>query len=47
MRRWSSTGSHGHAVASLYGNHCFALMRDGQDPIAVTDGHGTWLHWLA
>ncbi|HEY6791644.1 MAG TPA: DUF2332 domain-containing protein, partial [Trebonia sp.] len=35
------------AVASAYGNHCFALMRDGCGPVAFTDGHGTWLHWLA
>jgi hypothetical protein len=27
--------------------HAFALMRDGQGPIAFTDGHGTWIHWLA
>jgi len=42
-----ATGSPGHAVASLYGNQCFALMRDGRGPLAFTDGHGTWLHWLA
>lgn len=35
------------AVASVYGNHCFALMRDGRGPVAFTDGHGAWLHWLA
>jgi hypothetical protein len=25
----------------------FVLARDGQTPIAFTDSHGTWLHWLA
>lgn len=25
----------------------FVLARDGQTPIAITDSHGTWLHWLA
>jgi hypothetical protein len=34
------------AAASLYGNHCFALMRDGRGPVAFTDGHGAWLDWL-
>jgi hypothetical protein len=24
----------------------FVLARDGQTPIAFTDSHGTWLHWL-
>jgi hypothetical protein len=24
----------------------FVLSRDGQTPLALTDGHGTWLHWL-
>ena len=35
------------AAASRYGDHCFALMRDGHGPVAFTDSHGTWLHWLA
>ena len=42
-----ATGWRGHAVASRYGNKCFALMRDGQGPLAFTDSHGAWLHWLA
>jgi hypothetical protein len=24
----------------------FVLVRDGQTPLALADGHGTWLHWL-
>jgi hypothetical protein len=24
----------------------FVLARDGQTPLAITDGHGTWLQWL-
>src|SRR6266567_4163452 len=24
----------------------FILARDGQTPLAFTDSHGTWLHWL-
>jgi hypothetical protein len=24
----------------------FVLVRDGQTPLALTDGHGTWLQWL-
>jgi len=24
----------------------FVLVRDGQTPLAITDGHGTWLQWL-
>jgi hypothetical protein len=24
----------------------FVLARDGRTPIALTDSHGTWLHWL-
>ncbi len=24
----------------------FVLGRDGQTPLALTDGHGTWLRWL-
>jgi hypothetical protein len=27
--------------------HGFILMKDGTEPIAVTDSHGTWLEWLA
>jgi hypothetical protein len=36
-------------AASLAGpspDGTFALTRDGGAPIALTDGHGTWLHWL-
>ncbi len=25
----------------------FVLARDGQRPLAFTDSHGTWLHWLS
>jgi hypothetical protein len=25
----------------------FVLVRDGRTPLAFTDGHGAWLHWLA
>jgi hypothetical protein len=25
----------------------FVLARDGHAPIALTDGHGTWLQWLS
>ncbi len=25
----------------------FVLSRDGQTPLAFTDSHGTWLHWLS
>jgi hypothetical protein len=39
--------SYPQAARSAYGNHCFALMRDGVGTVALTDGHGTWLHWLA
>ena len=24
----------------------FVLGRDGRTPLALTDGHGAWLHWL-
>ncbi len=24
----------------------FVLARDGRTPLALADGHGTWLHWL-
>jgi hypothetical protein len=33
----SADGCHGHD---------FLLVRDGTDPIAVTDAHGTWVEWL-
>jgi hypothetical protein len=26
--------------------HGFLLVRDGSEPIAVTDSHGTWVRWL-
>jgi hypothetical protein len=26
--------------------HGFVLVRDGTEPVAVTDSHGTWLEWL-
>jgi hypothetical protein len=35
-----------HPTASLYGRNCFALIQDGRDPVAMTDGHGAWVHWL-
>ena len=38
--------SHSQEARSAYGNHCFALMLDGLGTVALTDGHGTWLHWL-
>jgi hypothetical protein len=28
------------------GAHGFILVRDGTEPVAVTDSHGTWLEWL-
>ncbi len=34
------------AAASGYAG-CFVLIRDGRTPIALTDGHGAWLQWLA
>jgi hypothetical protein len=43
----SAAQDRARAAASRYGNHCFALMRDGQGPIAFTDSHGSWLHWLS
>jgi hypothetical protein len=27
--------------------HGFILVKDGREPLAVTDSHGTWLDWLA
>jgi hypothetical protein len=27
--------------------HGFILVKNGTEPIAVTDSHGTWLEWLA
>jgi hypothetical protein len=27
--------------------HSFLLVKNGTEPIAVTDSHGTWLEWLA
>ena len=27
--------------------HGFILVKDGTEPVAVTDSHGTWLEWLA
>jgi uncharacterized protein DUF2332 len=27
--------------------HGFILVKDGTEPIAVTESHGTWLEWLA
>jgi hypothetical protein len=35
-----------HANAAEHGNGCFVLVRDGHTPVAVTDGHGEWFHWL-
>jgi hypothetical protein len=26
--------------------HGFILVKDGTEPVAVTDSHGTWLEWL-
>jgi hypothetical protein len=34
------------ATESLYGSHCFTLIQDGRGPVALTDGHGEWVHWL-
>ena len=34
------------ASAVPWQNGCFALTRDGGAPVALTDGHGTWLQWL-
>ena len=25
----------------------FVLVAGGRSPLAITDSHGTWLHWLA
>jgi hypothetical protein len=33
--------------APVYDPSQFVLVEDGGSPIAVTDSHGTWLHWLA
>ena len=33
-------------AASARDAHSFVLVRDGGTPLAVTDGHGTWLDWL-
>jgi hypothetical protein len=30
----------------VYQGAPFVLVRDGQAPIALTDSHGTWVHWL-
>lgn len=43
-------GEPGHAQAGSAGygsgrGH-FALVRDGSTPVALTDGHGQWIHWL-
>jgi hypothetical protein len=24
----------------------FVLAQDGRQPLAITDGHGEWVHWL-
>jgi hypothetical protein len=42
-----ASASSASAAASLYGNHCFALTRDGQETVGFTDGHGAWVYWLA
>lgn len=34
------------SVPKPYPEGSFALTRDGGTPIALTDGHGTWLQWL-
>ena len=36
----------GSACAAARQNGNFVLLRDGGTPLAVTDGHGTWLDWL-
>ncbi len=36
----------GAGAGTAYQDHGFVLIRDGRTPIAVTDGHGTWLQWL-
>lgn len=33
--------------ADLRANGGFVLIKDGTTPTAMTDGHGTWLEWLA
>jgi hypothetical protein len=25
---------------------CYILVKDGTEPIAVTESHGAWLEWL-
>jgi hypothetical protein len=27
--------------------HGFLMARDGTEPVAVTDSHGTWIEWLS
>jgi hypothetical protein len=34
-------------VPSSYQGTPFILGRDGQDPMAIADSHGTWLQWLS
>ncbi|HEX9063976.1 MAG TPA: DUF2332 domain-containing protein [Streptosporangiaceae bacterium] len=32
--------------APPHDGHPFMLIRDGRVPLALTEGHGAWLHWL-
>jgi hypothetical protein len=34
-------------VAARPGAACFLLVRDGDEVLARTDPHGSWLEWLA
>ncbi len=34
-------------IATAPGPPCFLLVRDGEEVLARTDPHGTWLEWLA
>ena len=36
----------GAVTAGAERSHGFVLVRDGVDPVALTDSHGAWLHWL-
>ncbi|TQM14735.1 DUF2332 domain-containing protein [Pseudonocardia kunmingensis] len=35
------------APAPRAGTDAFLLVRDGRTPLAFTDGHGTWVEWVA
>src|SRR5262249_21721059 len=40
-------GSPGRAAADAAGYGNFVLVRDGRTPVAITEGHGHWIHWLS